>query len=397
MAHDTTPFKILLLVPEYPPDTIGGGGVVFEALRHEYAVHHPVRVITGSTGKVVDGAASSTSDLIRIPELPSPTALRYLATTMPPTPKGFLSLHRAIREVDVVHAHGFGFPVVDAGIRLAVRRGIPVLHTLHGHPVSQERRGAVIRSAFVLYRRSSGLPALRRASAHTAVSESVAEFYREAYGVTSITIPNGVALPDEVEWPELDAILNTGHPLVISVGRLEWIKGQETLIRAVGLLQEGSRPVVVFIGADHGAGRALRELAHKVKLGDLCHFMGQQLRGRIAYAYSKADACVVTSHTEAFPAVPLEAMVAGAAVITSRLPGMDSYAIDGTNCEMFAAGNDRELADKLEKVLRDSRLRATLTSAARLTATRFSWARVARDYEQILTELFAARTLGADK
>lgn len=379
--------RILLLVPEYPPDTIGGGAVVFEALHREYSARHQVKVVSGSTGAAADAQMDIANHVIRVPEVPLPRRLRYLATTMPPTAAGLLRLFRNIREVDVVHAHGFGFPVVDIGIRLAARRRIPVLQTLHGHPVSQTKRGAVIKSAFRLYRDFSGAPALHQAQGHTAVSDAVSDLYLRKYRLRLTTLSNGVDLPDEADWPEFDSLLQNGQPLVLAVGRLEWIKGMETLIHALALIRQEVCPQVVFIGADHGAGRSLRELAHDIGVGGLCHFVGGQSRARVVHAYRKAQACVVASHTEAFPAVPLEAMLAGTALIVSRLPGVEGYAVEGVNCMMFKAGDERELATKLRRLLCDAQLRDALVTAGLATAARFKWSNVARQYEFLLAQL----------
>ena len=78
--------RILLLVPEYPPDAIGGGGVVFEALHRAYSARHTVRVVTGSTQPPHDPEADTEHDVVRVLEVPLPEKLKYLATTMPPTP-----------------------------------------------------------------------------------------------------------------------------------------------------------------------------------------------------------------------------------------------------------------------------------------------------------------------
>lgn len=387
MTRSAVSLRILLLVPEYPPDNIGGGGLVFEALRREYSGRHQVRVVSGSTGASTDADIDLAHDVTRVPEIPLPGAFRYLATTMPPTPAGFFRLLRTIRNVDVVHAHGFGFPVVDIGIRLAARRRIPVLQTLHGFPVSQTKRGAVIKGAFMAYHQFSGVPALRRAQAHTAVSEAVSDFYRRKYRLVMTTISNGADLPEEAGWPELDSLLSEDRPLVVSVARLEWIKGMESLIRALPLLREDVRPQVLFIGADHGEGKSLRELARDTGVGELCHFVGAQSRGRVVHAYRRARACVVASHTEAFPAVPLEAMLAGTTLVTSRLPGISTYAVEGVNCEMFTAGDEKELAVKLTRVLSDGDLRDALVTAGLAAAARFSWPSVASEYELLLAGL----------
>lgn len=379
--------RILLLVPEYPPDTIGGGGVVFEALRREYSTRHQVRVLSGSTGVSTDPRADLADDVIRVPEMPLPAGLRYLSTTMPPTPAGALRLFRTVRNVDVVHAHGFGFPVVDIGIRLAAGRGIPVLHTLHGFPVSQTKRGVAIRAAFKAYHRFSGIPAQRRVQAFTAVSSHVSDLYEREYGLNVTTIPNGVDLPDEVDWPKVDSLRSEDRPLVVSVGRLEWIKGMDTLVRSLPLIREDLRPNVAFIGRDHGAGDSLRELAQSLGVGHLCHFLGAHSRGRVVHAYRQADVCVVASYTEAFPAVPLEAMLAGTSLVTSRLPGITTYAVQGVHCEMFTAGDAKDLAAKLSRLLADADLRTSLVTAGSAVAKRFSWQSVANEYELQLVGL----------
>jgi glycosyltransferase involved in cell wall biosynthesis len=379
--------RILLLVPEYPPDAIGGGSVVFEALRREYSARHQVKVLSGSTGASTDSSMDFADDVIRVPEIPLPKTLRYLATTMPPTPAGAVRIFRTIQDVDVVHAHGFGFFTVDIGIRLAARRGIPVLHTFHGFPVSQTKRGVVIRAAFRAYDRFSGIPALRCVQAFTAVSAPVTDLYQRRYRLNVTTVPNGVDLPDEIGWREFDSLRSGGRPLVVSVGRLEWIKGMDTVIRSLPLIREALRPNVAFIGPDHGGGDSLRELAHRSGVGHLCHFLGAQSRGRVVHAYRSAEVCVVASHTEAFPAVPLEAMLAGTALVTSRLPGIRTYAVEGVNCEMFTAGDENELAVTLSRLLADADLRTTLATAGAAVARRFSWPSVAREYERLLVGL----------
>jgi glycosyltransferase involved in cell wall biosynthesis len=397
MTSKAAALRILLLVPEYPPDTIGGGGVVFEALRREYAMRHHVRVMSGSAGAPTDAGIDLADGVLRVREIPLPANLRYLATTMPPTPIGFRRLSRAIRDVDVVHAHGFGFPVVDVGIRLAAHRHIPVLQTLHGFPISQTRRGAIIKGAFIAYHRFSGFPALRRAQAHTAVSESVSDLYRRRYRLPVTTVFNGADLPGDADWPEFDSLLGQGRRLVVSVGRLEWIKGLDSIIRSLSLLPDNLQPLVVFIGADHGAGTFLQKLARDTGVGHLCHFVGQQSRGRVGHAYRRADACVVASHTEAFPAVPLEAMLAGTAVITSRLAGMAAYAVEGVNCEMFKSGDEKELAAKLTRLLTYPHLRSTLVAGGLAAAARFTWPDIARQYELILAGLCDGASLSAGR
>lgn len=378
-------------MPEFPPDSIGGGGIVFEALAREFAVNHDVAVITGSFRRPTprQGEISVTA----VPEVPLPHRLRFLATTMPPTPWGAITLWRRIRGADVVHAHGFGFPVVDLGVRIARWRHIPVLHTLHGFPVSQTMRGRLVRLAFWFYERLCGRPALRRAAAHSAVSASVAEFYRSRFDIEASIVPNGVELATAEPWPDLANIQKRGGHMIVCVGRLEWIKGFDTVVRAVPILDEKSRPQVVFIGADHGAKRDLETLAKRLGVDSFCHFVGLQTRGRVTAAYQAATVCVVASHTEAFPAVPLEAMAAGVPLVSTRLPGISSYAVDGKNCDMFCPGDPADLADVLRRILLDEGLRQERILAGRGASARYTWPTVADQYEQLFVSVIGRSTV----
>src|SRR5579863_10351107 len=97
-----------------PPDSIGGGGVVFEALATRLARDgHDLCVIAAHTfGGPRDAAPPSNYELVRVPEFPhfSPA----LRTSMPPVPSpSFARAVSLLRRADVVNAHGYGCPLID--------------------------------------------------------------------------------------------------------------------------------------------------------------------------------------------------------------------------------------------------------------------------------------------
>lgn len=375
--------NIVLLVPEFPPDSIGGGGVVFEALADAYAeAGHEVTVVAGaSTPDIVDDRATSLHRVVRITELPTPDRFPWLRTTLPPRPGKLSDLHRYVSAADVVHAHGYGFPTVDLGILLASFCGVPVLQTLHGHPVSQDRHGPLLKAAFTAYS-LLGNAALRRAQTHTAVSAGASRVFVERFGLHPSVVPNGVSLPAPEPWAEL-AVLR--RPIVLCVGRLEWLKGLDVVIDAVGRLDEP--PDLLFVGADNGEGVVLRERAQHLGISDRCHFVGAQSRPRVVSAYAVASAVVMASRVEAFPGVPLEAMAAGVPLVATELPAVSSYARDGENCLLVPVDDPTALATAMARVLTDLPLRRTLIERGRSTAEQFAWSSVAHRYLERLQEL----------
>jgi glycosyltransferase involved in cell wall biosynthesis len=74
-------------------------------------------------------------------------------------------------------------------------------------------------------------------------------------------------------------------------------------------------------------------------------------------------------------------MLAGTSLVTSRLPGITTYAVEGVHCEMFTAGDAQELAVKVSRLLADAELRTALVTAGSAVAKRFSWQSVASEYE----------------
>ncbi|HNT60747.1 MAG TPA: glycosyltransferase, partial [Candidatus Bilamarchaeaceae archaeon] len=71
---------------------------------------------------------------------------------------------------------------------------------------------------------------------------------------------------------------------------------------------------------------------------------------------------VFPSLFEAFPAVALEAMACGAAIIASDIPSFRE-ALDDT-AVYFTKGDEKDLAGKIERTLQEGRLRSRLGRAA---------------------------------
>ena len=75
--------------------------------------------------------------------------------------------------------------------------------------------------------------------------------------------------------------------------------------------------------------------------------------------------------TLASPSVLIESMAMGKAIVTSRLPELNTITKDGQNSLLFEAGNSRELYVLINKLLHDLELRRYLGEQARLDSQRY--------------------------
>ena len=371
--------RIILVVPEFPPDSVGGGGEVAAALMAEFAKTDDVCTIAGRPG-VCSINEIDNRGIIRIDEFPFPRKHSFLASAMPPTPRGLYNLHRSLRDADVVHIHGYGFPVVDFAAALARARKIPYLFTLHGYPVTPARRGGWLAAGFAGYRALLGDHTLRGAAAWSAVSHSVATFYRREYGIEMTVVPNGVAA-----LPAVTRVRNGNEFRIFCVGRLEWIKDFATVIRA--LARTAGDVILRIAGRDNGAHAELAALAGSLGVSSRVTFLGYLERNALAQEYADADVCVVASVTEAFPAVPLEAMRSGVALITTPVGGVLEYGRDRENLLYFPVGDEVALADRIALIRESSTLRETIIRGGLQTASGYSWSSVARTYRHMLVSV----------
>ena len=100
------------------------------------------------------------------------------------------------------------------------------------------------------------------------------------------------------------------------MGRLEKIKGQQHLIRAMALLQGKLKNTHLILVGDGSERTALEAQVHVAGLGELVHFLGA--RNDIPGIMAGGDLLVIPSESEGLPFVLLEAMAAGLPVVAHR-------------------------------------------------------------------------------
>jgi glycosyltransferase involved in cell wall biosynthesis len=386
--------RIALVIPEFPPDAIGGGGVVFQALVREYVARHQVMVFTAadSTRSWTRGRyrdCTETAVINRYPLIPLGKRIPYLRSAMPPNVRGWLELRRDLTtwSPQVAHVHGYGHAFIDLASGFLAKQGVPYIFTCHGIPSRPMRRNSVIRAAFKTYQRFGPERVIRSAHRVTAVSAAAAANLVHPKQIE--IVPNGVS-PMAVSNPlsarelRLRLAIPDSVALVAAAGRLSIEKGFDILIKALDKVQV-ARLFCVIAGSDGGAGPELAELAARCRPGISVSFPGRLSPQSITDLFSTADLVVVPSREESFGLVALEALAVGKRLVASRAGGLVDFLQPGL-AQLVARDDPIALAAAITDSLARGPLTSGETEAVAGLVARYSWSSVAIQYEQLLSE-----------
>ncbi|MBI3161540.1 MAG: glycosyltransferase [Chloroflexi bacterium] len=192
--------------------------------------------------------------------------------------------------------------------------------------------------------------------------------------------------------------LKPENRMVLFVGRIEPLKGVDTLIHAMSSLDDKGyhRPVhLAIIGGEPNATpenmsdemARLQKLCDDLCVGGTVVFLGKRGQDTLPYYYSAAEVLVMPSLYESFGMVALEAMACGTPVIASEVGGLGYLVQDGLTGYTIPDSDPGALCDKLSLLLSDSHLRSTLGLRAAEYALNYSWERIAKQIVEVYEEL----------
>ena len=275
---------------------------------------------------------------------------------------------------DVVHIHEPLVPLV--GWNAALGTDVPAVGTFHAYSTKA-----------VPNYTASALGARRvfnRLSARIAVSEAAAWTGRRWYGGHYEVIPNGVDVASAPSGPKpLSDQLR-----VLFVGRPEERKGLPILLAAFGALVEHVPSRLTVIGAERED--VLRYLADPEAMRHI------DVRGRVSgealhTAMHEADVlCAPSLSGESFGMVLTEAFAAGTPAIASAIAGYSDVVNDGVDGVLVPPGDAQRLAEELQRAHHEPERLTAMGRAARQSAERYAWPRVADRVTAVYERALAA-------
>jgi len=299
-------------------------------------------------------------------------------------------------DYDIIHAHYWLSGV--AGLSLREAWGAPLVqmfHTLGRLKNAVAQTPSEIEPALRIGEESRLVAEADRIVAANVVERAHLVWYYGAQADRVEVIPCGV--DTEMFKPMARAtakdLLELGpEPLLLYVGRLQPIKGLETLLEAMTRVPEAA---LLIIGGDHddpdnGHGASLREQVAALGLERRVRFVGPQPQRRLRLFYAAADATVMPSYYESFGMVALEAMACGSPVVASRVGGLTTTIQDGATGHLVPEGDPVALGDCLAGLLADDEARGRLSQEATRWANEHRWPCVAEKVCQLYSTLRSA-------
>ncbi len=242
--------------------------------------------------------------------------------------------------------------------------------------------------------------ATRRAAAFVAISQSTSNELLERFPRcaerTTVALLGaarslGTSTSDGADRPadSRDALLRDGG-FVLAVGTLEPRKNLPRLVEAFGRLPavlQDSYPLVIVGASGWQTGETLEALR---SLGERAHILGYVSDAALAELYRRCAVFCYPSLGEGFGLPVLEAMTAGAAVVTSNVSSLPE--VGGDAVEYADPLDVDSIAAALCRVLDDGAHRAELRARAVQRAAEFSWATFAQITIGVLERTSAARS-----
>ena len=384
--------QILHVVPSYLPATRYGGPI--------YSVHGLCRALVqeGHTVDVfttnVDGEKNSNVPIrervnindVNVWYFPCPILRRLYYS-----PDMQHELRNRIKEYDLVHLHSvFLWPTYIAA-RTASRENIPYLVSPRGMLVKDlfRRKNWFIKTAWLtLIERKTILE-----SSGLHVTSEIEEAEVKKFNIKLPVIFN---VPNGIEVPEIDTLGNNSavseymQPYALFVGRINWKKGLDLLIKSWTSVQDIH---LLIAGNDEENYQVqLETLADKLKLNDRVHFIGPVDNNAKWKLYTDAEIFILPSLSENFGNVVLEAMCMGCPVIVSPNVGLAPVILK-SNSGLVIENEPSYLAHSINKLLDIPVIRKKMGNNGREEVlNNFTWDRIAKRMEIVYKEIIKAGT-----
>ncbi len=295
---------------------------------------------------------------------------------------------------DLIHSH-YWLSGLAAEALSDAWGGTPIIQMFHtlGEMKNRVARSEVEREgAYRVEGERHVLARVDRVIAATPAERAQLEWLYKADMRKVVVIPPGVELSHFYPIPADEARqyidLGSTSRMILFVGRIEPLKGLDTLIKAVACLRvkDLAEPVhLVVIGGDPEAApeemstemARIQKMCDDLTVGKMVAFLGKRGQDTLPYYYSAADVVVMPSLYELFGMVALEAMACGTPVLASQVGGLAFLVQDGVTGYHIPEGDDKVLCEKLSALLGEARLRKILGRNATEYAKDYAWEKIA--------------------
>jgi D-inositol-3-phosphate glycosyltransferase len=309
---------------------------------------------------------------------------------------------------DLIHSHYWMSGLAAKDLQRAW--DVPVVHMFHTLGLMKQRIARNADESEGDYRIQGERDVIAIANSLVAATQAELAQLQWLYDVDDrkiVVIPPGVDTSHFYPIPPDEAKEFIGVPtndrMLLFVGRIEPLKGIDTLIRAIAIMREKGlldckHLCMSIIGGDPQAEpetmteemARLQALREEHGLGDFVAFLGRREQDTLPYYYSASEAVIMPSHYESFGMVALEAMACGTPVVASLVGGLAFLVQDGVTGFHFPVGDAESLSQHLATLIDDRAAHKQMSWHAATLARDYAWeiiaTRIAALYRKVLQD-----------
>lgn len=248
---------------------------------------------------------------------------------------------------DIVHTHGARANLFVSMIKKQIKAKWII--TVHSDPLKDFEGRGMVGNIFT----KLNILALKKADGIFAITQNFSDLLVEKIGIpkTKIcVIYNGIFFHENAEIPKKYA-----HPYfnIINVGRTEKVKGQDLLLKAIKKIND--KNVRLHIAGDGSEFNNLRALARDLGISAQVTFHGFLSHKEISKLYQKMDLAVLTSYSESFPLVLLEASDNLVPIMSTDVGDIEKMIPSEKYGFVAKIGNLNDISEKLSQAISSSK------------------------------------------
>ncbi len=284
---------------------------------------------------------------------------KVLSSTLKFSLKGLVELRKMVKKekIEVLHCHLFKSQIFGFILKCIFFPKIKLIMHEHGRILN----GKFYYKFFILISK-------RNTNLFIAVSKAIGQKLVERAKVPTKKIKllyNFVDLDlykkENIKWDVVKEKVKMGLKkddfIIGFAGRLIEMKGWRTFIEAIDILHPRCDCRFIIAG-DGEEKKQLIEMINRKGLQNIVLYLGHI--SDMVWFYSLLDTFVVASRWEAMGLTNIEAQTMGVPVIVSNVPALNEIIKDNENGLLFTLDNKKDLADKIEKIYSDKKLRNKL-------------------------------------
>ena len=276
-------------------------------------------------------------------------------------------------EIDIIHTFGIRSFQSYIAAMVSKKKKIPLIVSdqsgLTTHPDLKEK-GVLFRILYFLQKPFLNY-IIKQSSKVIVANEYEVEIFEKFVLKSKISIvKNGIDLEELVSDIDFKKKYNINEKFILFLGRFNKVKGVDTLINAIKILDEKNQTKnlkFLIMGVDFGYQKEMYKLIHDLKLKNIIKVIKKPPRKDVISAYKYCEFLVLPSRWELSPLTPLEGFAFKKTVISSKTHGIPYTLKDEENCLLIEPNNPELLAISITELLDD------VKKCARLGKTGFDF------------------------